>query len=694
MRGPVQCILSVLVGLLCFGCTQARQPTSAASAVPDIHAQFGAWGVDLAAMDKSIKPGDNFFMFVNGAWYETAEIPPDRASTGAFQDLRILSEKRMVEIAESLDSKSYNELAGDEKKLRDLYDAFLDQQQIDSRGLMPAQKDLNYLQGLKTSEDIARAMANPSLQAYGIYNIAIKVNDKDSSKYAVELSQSGLGMPDRDYYLRDDKDLAAARDAYKKYLAGMFAIAGLNDGSARAARVYDLEYKIAQAQWPTADRRDADKVYNPMSLSDLKKFAPQFPWEAFFAEGNISAISPVGERQFIVAEKSAFPKLAAIFARTPVSTWGDYLTVHYLHTYSAYLPKNVDDADFAFYGTVLQGNPQQLPRPVRAAHLLDRTMGEALGRLYVAKYFPPESKAKAEELVGNLLKAYDADIQTLDWMTPETRQKALEKLHKFGVKIGYPEHWRDYSAYTVKRDDLIGNIQRYAEFEWNRHLRRLDQPVDRTEWGMTPPTVNAYNNFEFNEIVFPAAILQPPFFDPHADDAVNYGGIGAVIAHEISHGFDDQGSKFDPTGSLNNWWTPTDRKNFEVRTAMLRKQFDSYEPLPGLHVNGAFTMGENIADLAGLTIARKAYTVSLGGKPAPVIDGYTGEQRFYLSFGQIWRTKMRENALRQQLLSNEHSPPEFRAIGATRNQDAWYSAFSVQPGEKYYLPLDQRVRLW
>jgi putative endopeptidase len=321
-------------------------------------------------------------------------------------------------------------------------------------------------------------------------------------------------------------------------------------------------------------------------------------------------------------------------------------------------------------------------------------MGEALGKLYVAKYFPPESKAKAEELVNNLLKAYGVDIQALDWMTPQTRQKALEKLHHFGVKIGYPDRWRDYSAYVVKRDDLIGNIQRYAEFEWQRRLKRLDDAVDRTEWGMTPSTVNAYDNFEFNEIVFPAAILQPPFFDPQADDAVNYGGIGAVIGHEISHGFDDQGSKFGPTGSLTNWWTPEDRKNFESRAAMLSKQYDSYEPLPGLHVNGAFTMGENIADLAGLAIAFKAYHIALGAKQATVLDGYTPEQRFYLAFGQIWRNKQRDSALRQQILSNPHSPSQFRAIGATRNQDSWYNAFNVQPGEKYYLPPAERVRLW
>jgi len=335
-----------------------------------------------------------------------------------------------------------------------------------------------------------------------------------------------------------------------------------------------------------------------------------------------------------------------------------------------------------------------LPRATRAAHLLDNTMGEALGKVYVAKYFPPEAKAKALELVHNLLKAYEADIQTLDWMSAATKAKAEEKIHKFTIKIGYPDKWRDYSALKINRDDLIGNIQRANEFEWNHQSKRIDQPTDKTEWGMSPPTVNAYNNSQWNEIVFPAAIMQPPFFDWNADDAVNYGGIGAVIGHEISHGFDDQGAKFTADGVFENWWTPEDLKAFQAKQAALGAQYDSYEPLPGLHIKGDNTMGENIADNAGIAIALKAYHISLGGKPAPVIDGFTGDQRFYLGFGQIWRGKLRDEALRQQVLSNEHSPPQFRAIGAPRNQNEWYDAFGVKQGEKYYLPPDQRVHLW
>ncbi len=653
--------------------------------------EYGTWGFDTAAMDKSVKPGDDFFMYANGTWYKTAQIPPDRASTGSFQNLRILSEKRMQEIAASLDAKPYESLTAEEKKLRDLYDGFVDQKALDAKGIAAAKPDLDMIAKLKTLNDVAAAIGDPRLQLDGPVGFGIGINDKNPNAYSINLGQSGLGMPDRDYYLRDDAELAKTRDAYKAHLAKMFTMVGLDNADKRAAAVYDLEHKMADADWANKDRRDEDKIYNPMTFAELKTLAPQFPWDALFSK---TGLPMKADRQVIVAEKSAFPKLAVIFAQTPVETWRDYLTVHYLHTYAPFLPKAFDDEDFAFYGTVLQGNSQQLPRGARAAHLLDNEMGEALGQLYVAKYFPPEAKAKALELVHNLLKAYEADIQTLDWMSPATKAKAEEKIHKFTIKIGYPDTWRDYSALVIKRDDLIGNIQRASLFEWNRQSKRINQPTDKTEWGMSPPTVNAYNNSQWNEIVFPAAIMQPPFFDPNADDAVNYGGIGAVIGHEISHGFDDQGAKFDADGVFQNWWTPEDLKTFKAKTTMLGKQYDSYEPLPGLHVKGENTMGENIADNAGIAIALKAYHISLGGKPAPVIDGFTGDQRFYLGFGQIWRGKLRDSALRQQILQNEHSPPMQRAIGATRNQNEWYKAFDVKEGTKYYLPPEQRVHLW
>jgi len=657
--------------------------------------KLGKWGVDLTSLDTSVKPGDNFFLHINGGWLKTATIPADRASTGSFQDLQILSEERLKTIVADLKKTPERRLTPEERKLRELYDAFVDIGAIEAHGLAPVKKDLDYLAGLKTLDDVAHAMGSIRLSTMSVYNIGVGVDDKNPDNYSVNLSQGGLGMPDRDYYLSSDEAVVKTRTAYRKYLADMMALAGLSDSEARADRVLALETEIAKVSWNRADRRDQDKVYNPMPVSSLKTLAPDFAWDAFLSEGGIPMTKPDGTgRYVIVAEKTAFAPLGTIFKNTPVSTWRDYLTVHYLHTFSPYLPKRFDDLAFSFYGTVLTGRTKQLDRETRAMHLLDQQMGEALGKLYVARYFPPEAKAKADLLVVNLLKAYEADIQTLDWMGPATRAKALDKIHQFTPKIGYPTKWRDYSAFTVVRGDPVGNAQRAGMFEWNRDVTRINQPVDKSEWGMTPSTINAYYNPSFNEIVFPAAILQAPFFDPAADDAVNYGAIGAVIGHEISHGFDDQGSKYDGKGVFQDWWTKEDRANFDARTAALVKQYDAYEPLPGLHVIGQNTLGENIADNAGLAIALKAYRFSLNGKPAPVLDGYTGDQRLFLSFGQVWRTKMRDSALRTQTMSNEHTVAEFRVIGPTRNQDAWYDSFDVKPGEKYYLPPAERVHLW
>jgi predicted metalloendopeptidase len=679
-----------LIALAGLACVAAALPSYAETA----HTAFGTWGVDLSSMDKSVKPGDDFFLYVNGNWLKTAEIPADRTSTGSFQDLAILSEKRMKEIAGDIEAKPYKSLTPEEKQLRDLYDAFLDQKQIDARGLAPAKHDLDYFAHLKTPAQVAEAMAAPNRPADSIFGDGIAPDAKNSNIYVLTVAPSGLGMPDRDYYLRDDKDLQAARDAYRAHLAKMLTLAGLKDADARAQAVYNLEVEIAKSHWAAADRRDAEKNYKPMTVSELERFAPEFPWGAYFKAQDVSVKGPKGERTVIVRQNTALPPLAKLFAATPVSVWRDYLTVHYLDNMAAYLPSQFDDEHFAFYGKVLGGQDKQLDRQTRTVRLLDARLGHPLGKIYVARYFPPESKAKVEQLISNILKAYDADIRSIAWMTDATRQKALDKLHQFTPHVGYPDKWRDYSGLVIKRGDLVGDIERSEEFEWQYRLTRIDDPVDRNEWGMTPPTINAYYTPLFNSIFFPAAILQPPFFDPNADDAVNYGGVGAVIGHEISHGFDDQGSKFDGGGTLRSWWTDEDRKNFDARTSMLGAQFDSYEGIPGLHVNGKLTMGENIGDLSGITIALKAYHISLGGKEAPVLDGFTGDQRFFLSYGQIWRSKYRDAQMRQQILSNPHSPPHFRVDGATRNVDGWYNAFNVQAGDKYYLADDQRVKLW
>jgi len=665
-----------------------------ADAQPAAKPTFGAWGVDLSGMDKSVKPGDDFFDYANGTWFKTAVIPADRTSTGSFQDLQILSEKRMKDIVAGLEAKPYAQLTDEQKKIRDLYDAFMDTAQIEKRGLAPAKKDLARFASLKTADDVARAMGDPAVPADSLFGTFINSDAKSPNQYVMLVTQSGLGMPNRDYYLKDDPALAQTRDAYRKYLVTMLTLAGEKDAQKRGDAVFALETGIAKIHWTAVERRNADKTYNPMTEAELAAYAPGFPWATFFAAEGLSAKGPKGDRHIVVRENTAFPGLAKLFAATPVSVWRDFLTVHYLHNMSAYLPKAFDDADFDFYGKVLGGQTEQLPRDTRAVHLIDRRLGHPLGKLYVAKYFPPESKAKVEALVANLLKAYDADIRKIDWMTDATKEKALDKLHHFTPHVGYPDKWRDFSGLDIQRDDLVGDIERSNMFEWHYRLDRIDQPVDRDEWGMTPPTINAYYTPVLNSIFFPAAILQPPFFDPNADDAVNYGGIGAVMGHEIGHGFDDQGSKYTGLGVLESWWTDADRQAFEQRVSNLGAQYDSYEGLPGLHVQGKLTMGENIGDLSGLSISLQAYHVSLNGKKAPVLDGYTGDQRYFLGFAQIWRGKYRDGAMRQQVLSNPHSPPHWRVVGPTRNIDAWYKAFDVKAGDKYYLAPDQRVHLW
>ena len=665
---------------------------AATTAVAAGDAVFGPWGVSLGYVDASVKPGDNFFSYTNGGWLKTAIVPPDRSVAGVNLELDKGNEAKLQSIVAALEAKP--DAGAEERKLRDLYDAFEDTKAIEAAGLSPVKADLARIAALRSPAEIAAFTASPATQVGGPFAMRITVDQKNPNAYAIRLGQSGLGMPDRDYYLGTDKQIAATREAYKKYIVDMLTFAGVKDAATHGATVYALEAKIADAHWPAADRRDADKTYNPMTISALAKFAPQFPWDEYFAAAGIARKAPVGERSVVVAEKTAFPKLAAIFAATPVSVWRDYLTVHYLHAFADYLPKKIDATDFAFYGTIIGGQKIQLPRDLRGVHLLDAEMGEALGKLYAAKYFPPEAKAKAALLVANLLKAYEADIQTLTWMAPETKAKALEKIRHFTPKVGYPDTWRDYSALAIAPLDLVGDVKNAEAFEWNRRVARIDAPVDRGEWGMTPPTNNAYYNPTLNEIVFPAGILQPPYFDPNADDAVNYGEIGATIGHEISHGFDDQGSKYDAFGVLRNWWTDADRKDFDARTTMLAKQYDGYEPLPGLHINGRLTLGENIADLAGLVIAHKAYEIALDGKPAPVLNGFTGDQRFYIAYGQSWREIWTDGLTRRIVLSNPHSPSKFRVNGVVRNDDGWYAAFDVKLGDAMYLPPDQRVKLW
>jgi putative endopeptidase len=647
---------------------------------------IGAFGLDLTARNSAVKPGDDFFSYASGTWYKSFEIPPDRSSFGAFVELDELSKQRVREIIEQA-AASHPQEGSPAQKIGDYYAAFMDQGAIEAKGLEPAKADLRRIATAADKTAIAKLFGAPGFAS--LFDLDLPPDLKNPDRYSVVISQSMLGLPDRDYYLKDDPKLKDIREKYVAYVGQILALGGIADTPAKAADIMAFETAAAKVQWPVEKRRDVDATYNPRSKQQLLAYAPGFPWQAFLDS------SSVGSRQeLVLSELTAVHDLAALFQRTSLPTLKSWLTFHYLSDHAQYLPKRFDDARFAFYGQTLRGQPQQRERWKRAVDQVDSALGEQVGQLYVARYFPPESKAKMQELVANLRAALSDRIDALDWMTPETKSRAHEKLATFTPKIGYPDKWKDYSTLQIRRDDLLGNARRAAEWHWQYQVARLDKPVDRQEWQMTPQTINAYYNPLNNEIVFPAAILQPPFFDPNADPAVNYGGIGAVIGHEIGHGFDDQGRKFGPTGALKDWWTQKDAEVFNTRVQRLINQYSSFEALPGLKVNGANTIGENIGDLGGLNMAYHAYHLSLQGKPAPVIDGLTGDQRFFLSWAQVWRAKYREGALREQVMSDPHSPAIFRVNGPLPNIDAWYSAFNVHPGDKLYIKPEDRVSIW
>jgi predicted metalloendopeptidase len=563
----------------------------------------------------------------------------------------------------------------------------MDQSAIETNGLTPVEGDLKRISSAATPAQIATLFGLPGFAS--LFDLDLPPDLKNPDRYSVVISQSSLGLPDRDYYLKDDPKLQEIRGKYVAYVEQILTLGGVADAGAKAKEIMAFETAVAKVQWPIEKRRDVDATYNPRTKQQLLTYAPGFPWQAF-----LQASSVGGRQDLVLSELTAVHDLADLFKHTPLPTLKAYLTFHYLSDHAPYLPKRFDDARFAFYGSTLRGQPQQRERWKRAVDEVNGALGELVGQLYVARYFPPESKAKMQELVANLRASLSERIDALDWMTPETKSRAHEKLATFTPKIGYPDKWKDYSALQIRRDDLVGNVRRAAEWRWQYQVARLDKPVDRQEWQMTPQTINAYYNPLNNEIVFPAAILQPPFFDPNADAAVNYGGIGAVIGHEMGHGFDDQGRKFGPDGGLKDWWTQQDADVFKGRVTRLENQFSAFEALPGLHVNGANTIGENIGDLGGLNMAYHAYHLSLKGKPAPVIDGLTGDQRFFLSWAQVWRTKIRDGQLREYVMSDVHSPPYFRVNGPLPNINEWYAAFDVHPGDKLYIKPEDRVSIW
>lgn len=650
--------------------------------------RYGSWGFDTSGMDRSVKPGDDWFRFVNGAWVARTQIPADRSSYGAFAVLRDISEQRLRSLISGYGAA--DTAHPDRMKAAILYADYMDAATADRLDAAPLVQRLAPVKAATSKADIAGLMGR-SLGGFGASFFAPGINDdaKQPDIYSLYLRQSGLGLGDRDLYL--DPKFAPQVARYRQYVAQMLTFAGWPDPAASADAVVAMETRLASAHWTRAQSRDRDKTYNPMTLAQLTAQAPGFAWPTFFKAAGINSADRV-----IVAQNTAFPGIAKVFTDTDLPTLKAWEAFRIADDMAPLLSKRFVDAHFDFRSKFLNGQPQQRERWKRAVAFTENGIGEGIGRDYVALYFPPESKAKMDRLVGNLRVALAGRIRNLTWMGPATKAQALDKLQGFNVKIGYPDKWRDYTALQVRPHDLVGNAEAAQRFEWDYRRRRIGNPVDKAEWGMTPQTVNAYYNSVKNEIVFPAAILQPPFFDPKADDAVNYGGIGGVIGHEISHGFDDQGRKSDGHGVLRDWWTAEDATKFEAQASRLGGQYEAYsfDGLPGIHINGRASMGENIGDLGGVLIALDAYHNSLGGKPAPVIDGFTGDQRFFLGWGQVWRTLFRNEALRQQLVSDPHSPGQIRAVNPLRNVDAWYAAWNIDPSQKQYLAPEDRVRIW
>ena len=648
--------------------------------------RMGTWGFDLGGRDTSTTPGQDFFQYANGGYEKTMVIPADRASFGAFDALNELSQARLHAL---LDKAAADASAtGEQAKVGALYRSFMDEAKVNARGAKPLAADLAAIKAEKTKADVARAMGKAQ-HTYGgsIFAASVQVDGKDPDHYAVYLNQAGLNLPDRDYYL--EKGFAEKKAKYEAYVARMLTLAKWPNPAANAKAIVAMETEIATDSWTKEDQRDDNKMYNAYDTAKLAELAPGFDWSAFMASAGLTKATRI-----VAQENTAFPKLAAIYAKTPLATLKAWQAFSLADQAAPYLSQPFIDARFDFRGKTLNGQPAQRPRWKRGVQLVDGQIGEALGKVYVAAYFPPESKAKMLALVGDIRTAMKGRIERLDWMSQPTKTKALEKLAAFTVKIGYPDKWRDYSGLTIKEDDLYGNVNRATTFDWDFRVGRLGGPVDRSEWGMTPPTINAYYNPNGNEIVFPAAILAPPFFDPDGDMAINYGAIGGVIGHETTHGFDDQGRHYDGTGRLTDWWTAEDAAKFQAETVKLGKQYGAFEVLPGAKINGDLTMGENIADLGGLLLALDAYHTSLHGQPAPIVDGLTGDQRVFLGWAQVWRGKTRDDALRQQLVSDPHSPERARVDVPMRNVDAFYAAFGLKPGDAMYVAPADRVRIW
>jgi len=646
-------------------------------------------GINKKNMDTLVNPGDNFAKYVNGNWIKKTKIPADKASYGAFDMLYDQSQKDVKAIIEEA-AKGNHAVGSDEQKIGDYYASFMDRKVRDAKGITPIQPELKNIDAIANYNDLAAYFGKANITGIAIpFQISVYTDFKNPKEYTLITWQSGLGLPEREYYLATDPKMAEIRKKYVAHIETMFKLVGFENASESASKIMALETTLATNQMKKEDTRDVLKLYNKYAVKDLNTLMPDFNWNAMLKNASVDK-----QKTLVVTQVEYTKKLNNIIKNTPIDTWKTYLKWGLINKSASLLTTALDKQNFEFYGKTLSGTEKQQEDWKRGVNTVSAGLGEVVGKVYVKKHFSPEAKERMTVMVKNLLAAYAESIKKLDWMSEATKKEALKKVDKFMIKIGYPDTWRDYSALKLVKNDFYGNSLRAAEFEYNRNLAKLGKPVDRKEWGMTPQTINAYYNPSLNEIVFPAAILQPPFFDLNADDAVNYGAIGAIIGHEIGHGFDDQGSAFDGDGVMRNWWTAADLAAFKKRTKALIEQYNSFKAFPDLNLNGEFTLGENIGDLGGLSIAIKAYKASLNGKEAPVMDGFTGLQRVFLGWGQGWQEIAREEALRTQIASDPHSPAKFRINGVVRNIPEFYEAFKIKPTDSLYLAPEKRVKIW
>ncbi len=677
--------------LLLSGCSNSdKSNTTTQSSVETPQKNALTSGIEQANIDKSIRPQDNFYRYINGGWMNSHEIPGDKTAIGSFYDLRDKADDDVKAIIEELAATENLKMGSDEQKVADLFRSYMDTEARNYLGTTPVQSIFNAINNLRNKDDLAQFFGTYSTA--GINNplaLYINIDAKDSSSYAVHIWQNGLNLPDKDYYFNETERFIKLRKGYLAHIEKMLNLAGLPNAKESAKNIMALETSLAEFHWTRVQSRDSEKRYNKFNTNELNNLTDKFNWQAFLAAEGVAK-----QKGIIINQPSFIEGFGKVFDETSLAIWQQYLTFNTLSSFSSYLTTELDNENFNFFSKQLNGRQEQRPQWKRGVSVVNSNLGEVIGKVYVARHFTPAAKSRMSELVENLRNAYGSSINDLTWMSEDTKKSAHEKLAAFTPKIGYPDQWKDYSALTIKADDLVGNLIRARKESSKKEIAKLGGPIQKWEWHMTPQTVNAYYNPPANEIVFPAAILQAPFFNMKADDAVNYGGIGAVIGHEMGHGFDDQGSKYDATGNLRNWWTEQDLKEFSARTKALVKQYAGYQVFDDLNVNGELTLGENIGDLSGVTIAYKAYKASLNGKEAPIIDGLTGDQRFFMGYAQIWRSKIVEKSMRNRVATDPHSPGEFRALGSLSNMNEFYEAFDVKEGDAMYIAPEKRVKIW